>query len=318
MRCWGWVLISALALTPAFAHAQDSSSSGETEDTLGPPTAEQKKLFSDARGAYKNGKFAEALPKFQQITAETKSPNARLYVARCLKELKRTAEAYDTLRSIVEQSGHDPKYEKTRSAAAADLQELEPLVAHLTITLTPEQKGSAVNINGTPVLEDRFSSVTVEPGTLDIELFRTGSTPEHQTIEVQAGDHKSVAFAPKTEPPPLPPISEKPKGLGTVRIAGIAIGSVGVVSLLAGIGTGIASGTKFDEVQSACGGKRCTDPKFADDIDAGKSLESAADATFVIGGVFVAASIPMIILGGPKISLHPTTGGAFVSLSNDF
>ena len=88
----------------------------------------------------------------------------------------------------------------------------------------------------------------------------------------------------------------------------------------------MAANGKFSALETTCNDMRCTDPSTASDIDTGKSLEKAADATFVIGGVLIAASIPMMIWGGPKRTAHadaasiwpmavPTYGGAIAGVA---
>src|SRR6185295_6729818 len=62
-----------------------------------PQTAAQKAQFKNAQRLFTKGDHAAALLEFKKIFEETGSPNARLYVARCLKELGRLPEAYDEL-----------------------------------------------------------------------------------------------------------------------------------------------------------------------------------------------------------------------------
>jgi len=258
------------------------------------------------------------------IATETHSPNARLYLARCFVELKRLPEAYDMMKSVATDPNADPKYAKTKDTAAQELAPLESRVGHLQVTIAPELKNATVTVNGKAVSSDKLSSVTVDVGNVVVDVASAGAAPQEQQVSVGGGESKSLAFSAVptvVAPPPS-------KGIGVIRAAGIGVGGLGIVSLAIGIGTGVAANGKFSSVQSACNNTRCTDPKYASDIDAGKSLEKAADATFVIGGLLVAASIPMIIFGGPKhartdaasasLIVSPTLGGAFVGAAGTF
>jgi Tetratricopeptide repeat len=311
----GFALAVALASAPSFAYAQPEP------PPSGGPTEEQKKLFSDAKSLYDAGKYEEALPKLRQVVAETHSPNARLYLARALKELKHYSESYDEMSAIANDPNIDPKYQQTKEAAAGELAPLEKLVAHIQIQLTPELQGAPVTVNDKPVPPEKVSStLTVDPGTEVVQVMKPGGPPEKRMVTVGSGETKTVSFAAVHEEPPPPPPTHA-KGLGTLRIVGIGVGALGVVSLAAGIGTGVASDSKFNDVQTACGNKRCTDPKFGDDIDTGKALQNASTATFVIGGVLVAASIPLIIFGGPKatkVEATPTAGGFMLGATGEF
>src|SRR5262249_491265 len=147
---------------------------------------------------------------------------------------------------------------------------LDKMVAHVEIQLTPELQGAPVTLNDKPVPPEKLSGkLTIDPGTAVVQVMKPGGAPEKRMVTVGAGETKTVSFAPehKDEPPPRPPPHSK--GLGTLRIVGIGVGALGVISLAAGIGTGVASDSKFNDVQTACGNKRCTDPKFGDDIDTG-------------------------------------------------
>jgi len=320
----GWILAAVLSV-PSLAFAQPAP----PPPTPGPqeaaaPTDEEKKQFADARDAYEAKKFDVALPKFQMIANETHSPNARLYAARCLMELKRYAEAYDEMKATAADPSTDPKYEKTKQTASEELAPLEKQVGHLQIQLSAEQKGAAVTVNGKPVPEDKLGSVTVMPGSQQIELNQPGKTAQRQSVDVGAGETKSVTVTPVSEKP----IEHHSQGLGTLRIVAIGVAGLGVISLAAGIGTGVASNGKFDEVQTACRGLKPCPSTVEPTIDSGKSLEKASTATFVIGGVLVAASIPLFIFGGPKksastegsawLTVQPTFGGASIGAAGQF
>jgi tetratricopeptide (TPR) repeat protein len=103
------------ALLPGQARSQGAVSSAPPIAPA-PTTAEQR--FAEAQLLFDGQKFAEALPLFEALVGETDSPNARLYVARCLRELGRLTQAYDAMRATValatEKAKTDDRYVETR------------------------------------------------------------------------------------------------------------------------------------------------------------------------------------------------------------
>ena len=146
---------------------------------------------------------------------------------------------------------------------------------------------------------------------------RHRSADETRELEVAGAQTKTLAIgagpkAESTTPGPTRP-AEVGGGLGLVRILGIVVGGVGVVGLVTGTATGVMSNGKFATLEEECGGARCTDPKYADDVDSGKSLELVANVTLIAGAVLAAASVPMIIFGGPSDEVTTTWGSRTAS-----
>ena len=73
---------------------------------------------------YDGGDYKSALEEFQGSLDIVQSPNTRLYVARCYREMGRLVEAYVELgRTAVEAKEHatvDNRYDKARDAATAE------------------------------------------------------------------------------------------------------------------------------------------------------------------------------------------------------
>ena len=82
------LLVATLATGFTFGAATAHVDVAWAGDDSAATYAAAKKLF-DAQS------YAKALPLFQDAYAQSKSPNARVYVARCLRELGRLPEAYD-------------------------------------------------------------------------------------------------------------------------------------------------------------------------------------------------------------------------------
>jgi thioredoxin-like negative regulator of GroEL len=124
----------------------------------GPAFAQQadaKAEFDAGQKLFDGGRQADALPHFRAAFEASKSPNARLMVARCLVALGKTAEAYEematTTREATARAEADPKYVRTRDSAAAEMAMLERRVGKLVVALADPGVGAAVTLDGAPL-----------------------------------------------------------------------------------------------------------------------------------------------------------------------
>ncbi|NUO52796.1 MAG: hypothetical protein HOV80_28455 [Polyangiaceae bacterium] len=329
MRTSALVIAAFLALAvPSFPH-----------EAAAQPAGDQAEAFAAAQKLFDAKDFAGALPKFQALAQETKSPNARLYVARSLRELGRIAEAYDEMSATVKDASAraetEKKYEKTRDAAAAELALLQGRVGHLTIAVADAPAGTRVTLNGIEMSADRLASpITVVPGPQTVEITGEGIETIRKSVDVNGGETKTLPVAVRAagkaggdepaEPQPKPKGEPETTG-GELRIVGIVATSLGVGAFGAFAATAVLSDQRFSTLEDECGGARCTNPKYADVVDEGKTFELVANVTVVVGAVLVAAGVPMIIWGGPSevepsasAMLTPVPGGGAVSVFGRF
>jgi len=328
MRRAAVLLVAAVALTAPVLDRVEAQ-----------PASDQAEAFADAQRLFDAKDYAGALPKFKALADETKSPNARLYVARSLRELGRLAEAYDEMEATVKDASAaaeiEKKYEKTRDAAAAELALLQGRVGKLTIAVADAPAGTRVLLNGIEVSAERLASpITVVPGPQRVEISGPGIETIRRDVDVNGGETKTLPVAvraapdePQTgpTPPPTRGAAEPETSGGEIRIVGIVAGSLGVAAFATFAATAVLSDQRFSTLEDECGGARCTDPKYADVVDEGKTFELVANVTVIAGAVLVAAAVPMIIWGGPTEAepaaaavLTPLPGGAGVAVHGRF
>lgn len=306
---------------------------------LAETTAENaKERFVEAQALYDAGQFGAALPLFQEVYDVTQSPNAQLYIARSLRELGRTIEAYEAMAGLLklatERAATEDKYVPTRDAAAAELALLEQRIGRVVVAFADPPPDLSVRVGGQSITADRIgAAIPVAPGDITIEAEAPGMKTEQKTISVAAGRIETVALvlspldSPDTPGAPTPK-PEEGGGLTGLQIAGIVTAGVGVVGLGVFAITGAMSQGKFNDVEAACNGQRCTDPAFADDIDSGKTLETVANVSLVAGGVLLLAGAGMIVFGGDDggskleakstLVLEPSPTGASIRWSGAF
>lgn len=264
----------------------------------GPPRmAAVEATFAKAQRLFEAGKYKEALALFRETLDASKSPNARLYIARCLELLGQIAEAYDemseTLRTATERAESEPKYARTRDAAASELALLAARVGRVAVAVTDAPDAMDVTVNGAPVSSDRLGApLTVMPGRVVI-VARVPESGARATRElsIKGGETKIVVLSLSTDPA---------GGVGGVRIAGIAVTGVGLAGLATFGVFQLMAESRLDTVKGGCGGVRCVDPKYADVIDEGKTMERVSAVGLAIGAVGLLAGGAMIVLGGPS------------------
>lgn len=316
------IVTSALLAAALFAAASPNALAAPETGKTSKASVDPQKAFDEAQALYDRGKFEEALARFREAYDASQSPNARLLVARCLLALGRTVEAYDELAATraeaAEKAASQPKYEKTRDSAAADLAALETKVAKVVVTV-PDPQGATVTLAGKPLPKERLGvPVTVAPGKITVTVEIPGKPTIQKEETVPAGQTKTILIAAGAEGPaepitPAPVPAEPPKAPpptstttgGGVRIAGFIVAGLGVAGLGVFGATSMMAKNEFDQLASACGGKRCTDPRYAENVDSGKRLDVIANASLIAGAATIALGGVMIAIGGPKSAAKP-------------
>jgi Tetratricopeptide repeat len=297
-----------------------------------PASIDAKVEFKDGQKLFDAGRQADALPHFRKAFAASKSPNARLMIARCLVALGQTTEAYEematTTREATALAESDSKYARTRDAAAAEMALLERRIGKIVVALAEPGAGATVTLNGAPLGAERLGvPVAVLPGATTIEATHAGDRPVRREITIGVGETKTVAIAftsasssaaaaaSGAATSDTAPSEATPHG-GGVRIAGFVIAGLGVAGMGAFAGAGLAAKSKFSAVETECGNARCADPKYGSVIDSGKTLQTIANASLGVGIAGLVGGALMIALGGPskaplpaQIEVGPTGAG---------
>ena len=287
----------------------------------GAQTANQAKRFGAAQKLYDQGAYTPAYQEFKALAAETGSPNAELYVARCLRELGRLPEAYEAMRSALRdattKAEKEPKYAATRNAAAADLALLEPKVGKLIIAVVSPPPGLSVTVDGAPA--KLGVPIATAIGEVVVRLVAPDRAPVERRAKTRGGEPVTLTVALDAAAPagdtPTPaatasPASPPTKG-GGGRIAGFVTLGIGAAGMVTFAAAGAMANSRYDSIQTACGGARCTDPKYADQIAGGRRLDVIANVGLGVGLAGIAAGTLLVILGGPKPA--PAAMSAWVS-----
>ena len=306
------MLVAFLIVAPANAQttAKGKGSAGQLAT----------EIFGEAQKQFDKGKYAEALVGFRQAYNASNSPNARLMVGNCLIALGKNSEAYvemaETLKEATARADKEPKYAKTRDSATTQLTLLEGKIGK--IVLHVEERGAEVTLNGVRVAPDKLgTTLAVDPGTVTIAAKHVDGRTVFQEKVVAAGKVETVDLVFPSEKnagkqgtdsnvmgstSPKDQAESASKG-GGVRVAGGVVLGLGVAGMaLFGI-TGFMAKSRFTTLETECGGARCTDAKYADVIDSGKTLTTVANVGLGVGVAGIVGGTLMMIFGGPSKSV---------------
>jgi hypothetical protein len=304
------VLAAALLLPPLSAAAQTAVTSSEAP--------EARARFARATRLYRERKFSEALPLFEALARETRSPNALLYVGHCHVKLQRNVAAHRTFASILgnRSAARDDKYDTTREAARNELFALEQKVAKIMVAPAETPQGFGVTLDGIALEPEWFGvAYAVEPGTHRLEARADGRRPEARDVQVAAGETQTVSLALQVvetpAPTPAAPIAvPADDGRGTLRMAGFVALGVGVAGFAVFTVAGLSAKSVHDDLEADCP-SGCDDAAHRDDASRGRTLQTTANVGLVVGALGAAGGATLLFLGRPKSN----DAGASVALS---
>ena len=279
-------------------------------------------LFEAARQLSSQGQYGQACPKFLESANLDPAIGTKFYLADCYEHIGKLASAWTYYLDVAEEAHNSGATDREKFAnERASI--LKSKLPQLTVTL-----GRA---RGVPKLSVRRDGIVIGEGMLDtpipvdlgehtISVTAPGRKPWETRIEAkQEGDKLKVeipALEPEDDSPPPPPPPPPPPESSTQKIAGFAVGGVGIASLVAGFAAGGLALSK--KSQSNAPGKctsddQCTAAGQALRLDAIHAA-SASTALVVIGGVGVAVGGILLFTApssAPKAGATPTAQVSF-------
>ena len=306
---------------------------------LAEPTPEDRAaaqaLFDDGRSLVKAGHVAEACPKFEDSQRLDPGLGTMLYLADCYERAGRIASAWATFVDAAEVASKAG--DKRVVVAQTSATRLAPSVPRVRVVVPPGVEGLTVFRDGKQLPGAAMTTaLPTDPGKRSFEGRAPGRSPARLEVDVTL-ETKEVVLPPLAllaviassqsgaAPSPAGPPPEAPvrgsSGLGTVRIAALATGGVGVVAMGIGAILGAAAKSKNDSAKAdGCrsDGTFCT-PAALSQHDSAASEATVANVAILGGGVLLAAGVTLFVLGAPSerqiaVRVSPsqlTVGGAF-------
>jgi hypothetical protein len=332
-------IMIATALALSLGSAGVAQAAGVEPAKATPVQREQaQSRFLKGRDLYNAKKYDAALVELNASLDIVASPNTRLYVGRCLRELGRTVAAYAELgRAAVEAKEllrDDTRYEKAAQAANDERAALAPKLGFVEVRITHATPETTLKVATDDVRRGGWEEpVPVAPGTSTIVVETPGHPPIQQQVDVAAGERKSVVIDAVPEgstdvvastPASDGAASDTAAKLRPVMYVTAGLAVVGLATFF--IAGAMANGT-YSDLKDTCGAGPCP-PGHDSDISAGKTQQTFANVGLVVFGVAAAATVTLFVVTSPKKSSSPaaasaatarvTAGPSFVGLQGAF
>jgi hypothetical protein len=320
----------AAAALPLLASAQSGSNLTPPVDVT--DRADARDAYSAGLAAFARSDYRGAAREFTRAIGMSASPNAKLMLGRCLRQLQQLPDAYRVLSSIVKPAEKpDPRYAKTRAAAEDELRVLRTQVGILTVYVRARDTSARLHVNAQPVAPvDWNSPIGVQPGIVRISLETAPGEIERREVEIIAGQRTSVvigvpedlgesldadassvkSIASKGTRPmargeaveaPAPDTAHYPPRTGPsgLRIASyMAVGTSAASFIAFGI-LGTLSATNYAKLEDGCPNQRACEADLSSIAARGHTQQILANVALAIGATTFAAGAAMFIMSQP-------------------
>ncbi|HQP37815.1 MAG TPA: hypothetical protein PLI95_21680 [Polyangiaceae bacterium] len=302
-----WLLAAALAA--ATSVTQPSWAVGVSPESATAIQREQAQArFVRGRTHFDKRGFDKALEEFRASHDIVSSPNTRLMIARCLREMGRHVEAYAefgrTAIEAKELERSDRRYQQAAQSAASERKDLEPKLGFLALEIRNPGPDTEVRVAGEQIRRAAWAEpAPVIPGATTIEVVTPGSDPVSKRVEVAAGERKSLSIDAKGGASTTSSSSDTAvvsgSTTGGMRTWAYVAGGVG----LAGLATfglfGAMANSSHEELEGLCPNGQCP-PGAQKDIDAGKRQQRIANIGLGVGLVGLATGVTLFVLSKPS------------------
>lgn len=320
-------LLAAAVLCAAVLASSVAAAAGVAPNEA---TAAQKKQATDHFAA---GKLAFESQNWERATLELRaslevvdSPNARLVLARVLRDSGNLGEAWTEYGVVIETStklaATEARYAQTAGAATSERIELEPKLAFVSVSVAHPPANATLTVAGRAIAaSDWTAPVVVPPGTVDVVLAGAdGKELARQIVSALVGQRTAVSLEAQS-PLPSPPPAEDPddkdrpdevhdqvvivapaSGPGLRPYAYVA-GGVGVAGLATFAIFGLMDQSTYHNLRSSCPGNACP-PGKQGEVDSGRTQQVVANVGLVIGALGLATGATLFILS-PRTTAAP-------------
>lgn len=179
-------------------------------------------LFRQGDALQHEGKFVDALDKFQRAEAVIQAPTNVLRIAECQAALGKLVEAAESYRTVTRWSlaaGAPPAFQSAIDQAKGELAQVEPRVPKLLVQATPAGiPNESMVVDGTAVPGALIGEAfPLDPGEHKVLVTAAGYASAEQTVLLKEHDAKTLAVElhPVAAAAPPPPSSAPGSAGGT-------------------------------------------------------------------------------------------------------
>lgn len=290
--------------------------------------AAARELGQEAIQAFEDGRYEEALDKFDRAYAAVKAPSLGRWTALTMVKLGRLVEAaqrYLEVTRLPVNVGDSELQLEAKRASTTERAELLPRIPKLRLKLTGSVPDDvSIRVDGAEVDESMLETeLRVNPGehaviasSADFSTEKNVTVEESQTKTVvlmfpsESGSKGGSEEEPATEQAPTAPaagaaagssppgVAEESKGFdfsSLQRPVGWGALALGGAGLVAGTVTGLIAVSKKKKLDDGdCFGNACG-PDEHDSVDAYNDMRNYSTLGFVIGGVATAAGAALLL-----------------------
>jgi hypothetical protein len=272
-----------------------------------------RQVFVEARKAYDERRFQDAIGGFRASYHIVASPNTRVMVAHTLRELGRYAEAHHEFERAVEEaevaSKSEPKYAESANKARKKRDALLPKIGLLEVVVQGADDEAVLRVAGQEVPQSRWGkAVAVEPGQVTVTLSM-GADSLVREVSAEAGKSVRVTIGSGQTGGEEEPAGPPSDGSLQRTFAFVAAGVGAAAFLTAGV-FGTLALVKHNELEDECDGHPCGERR--DDIEQGRTYQTVTNVMVVVGAVAMSAGV---VLYFTSPSGPPTEAATALTLS---
>lgn len=288
--------MTAMAAAPS-AHAQTPSAK-EIEAA--------RTAFKEGLQLEKDGKYEEALAKFEETAKVKTTAQVRFHIGLCNEKLGHWAaaiEAYDGAAKQAEAEKNAPEVLKVAPDLAAKLREKMPKV---TVLFAAGVVPDSLTIDGIVVEDATAKEYAIEPGP-HVVMATAGEDKVREEFTVAEGEHKTLSLklgaAPAAPVTPTYEAAELPRAKPGVVTAepsngqatlGWVLTGVGVAALGTSIAFYAVRGSKMNDLEGTCVNNKC--PSSADGtISSAKTFTTLSGVALGVGVASLGAGIYLLV-----------------------
>jgi hypothetical protein len=331
-RARGLLGRAALSLALALPIAVPSSAYAATPEEK----AAARSLATQGAEALNGSKFAQALDLVTRAEAIIHAPTHLLMIARAQVGLGKLVAAQETYLKLIRENlaASAPAAFKNAQATAKDeLAAIEPKIAALRIVVDGlGTRKATVKMDDQPVPPALLGvHRPVDPGKHDVAVYPVGGSPVQASIVLGNGEKKDIRLVVPEGPPPsgVPtnptdnpdarPGTPTPGASGggfmtPMRGAGIGVGAVGLGGVVVGAvfmakagGHASDADALFEKCNPGC--SKAQQGAITDLDKKAASSRTIGIIGLAAGGVAIAGSVVLIVLGKPRPAAAPTKAG---------
>jgi hypothetical protein len=295
--------LSVVLALAALAVGTPAGAVGVSPGAATPVQREQAQaMFKRGKGLFDAKKYPDALAAFQASMEVVASPNARLYVARCLRETGKLVEAYVEFdRTAIEANEHareDSRYARTGASARVERDAIAPKIGFVVVRVDHATDATRLKVAGEDIRQAGWAEpIPVAPGETEIVVETPPSPPQRTTVTVAAGEKKTAPVDAAPASGAVASSAAAPRDRRALRPYAYVAGGVGALGMLTLAIAGILSDTTYSDLSSSCKGP-CP-PSKQSEVSTGQAEQTAADVGLAIGIVGLGIGTTLFLLSLP-------------------